>query len=316
MHFIRLFLILLFFSSVNAQQIICTYCGKAIKGNYTVVEGNAFHPEHFLCAICNKPIGGNYTREGGKFYHVDCYKENKSPKCSICAKSLTGEYYVDTFGNKYHSSHDKEFSKCSNCGRIICPALTGGGRSYGDGRNMCGICFKTAIFADGDIERLLTKVKSTLYSLGLNLSNEKITIKGVGLYELKRLLKEKGADEDLQGLCKSEKLVYSKTKSSITHDIYILNGTPSIVMESVIAHELMHSWIFENSKKEISLADNEGSCNYISYLYLRTAGGADCQYLLNKLEKNQDPVYGKGFENIKSRFQGRRVNELLAYLSQ
>ncbi|MGE5682268.1 MAG: LIM domain-containing protein, partial [Bacillota bacterium] len=190
----------------NAPE--CSYCGKEITGKYLEAEGKYFHPRHFLCAkcrkvitasfmekdgkffhpdcysvseglvcnFCNKIIKSEYVTESGKKYHPDCYESNVAPKCSICGKALTGDYSIDLYNNKYHSYHNRELSRCDNCGRIISERTTKGGKSYSDGRNICNICFKDAVFDNSQINSLLSKVILSLKTLGLQINSKALTI--------------------------------------------------------------------------------------------------------------------------------------------
>jgi hypothetical protein len=333
------------------QDIVCYYCKSVIRGNYLVVDGKYYHPEHFLCAKCNKPINGSYQVKDGKYYHPDCaaeetrlicsycnrvitgeyitssgkvyhpecYKNNIVPKCSVCGQPLSGEYKVDIYGNRFHTIHLSELNKCDNCGRLICPQLAEGGISYGDGRHICNICYRKAVFTENDINDLLYKVMNKLNDLGLDVKNENVSIQGVNINELKRVSGTESFSE-LEGFCSSDansELLNGKLqRKTFEHKIYVLNGIPSINLEAIIAHELMHSWTFQNTKNNQSSEVSEGSCNYISYLYLLGSSNPDVQYMLKRMEQNPDPIYGRGYLKIKERFGGQPLSALLAYLKK
>ena len=67
-YYLIIFLIFLT-AEVYSQSVTCSYCGKKITGKYLVVDGKAFHPEHFICGKCGKPIEGAYQKFGLKYYH-------------------------------------------------------------------------------------------------------------------------------------------------------------------------------------------------------------------------------------------------------
>jgi hypothetical protein len=336
---------------ISGQEVICNYCKAVITGNYLIVDGKYYHPEHFLCAKCGKPISGSYKVENGKYYHPDCsaietglicaycnkvitgdyitskgkvyhpecYNNNVVPQCSVCLQPLSGEYKIDVYGNKFHAYHASEFNKCDNCGRLICPELTGGGISYGDGRHICNICYKKAVFTERDINDLLDKVMNKLNDLGFDLKSDNISIQGVNLNELKRV---SGTDtfSELEGFCSSD--ASSETingilqRKTFTSKIYVLNGIPAINLEAIIAHELMHAWMFQNTKNEQSSEVCEGSCNYIAYLYLLASSDPEVQYILKRMDKNPDIVYGGGYLKIKERFGGKPLSALMDYLKK
>jgi hypothetical protein len=342
-------LILLFSPDMPAQVIRCFACKGEIKGAYIVVDGNYYHSEHFLCKKCSKPIEGSYQKlfddyyhpecysqetavkcdlcdkiitgemitHDLKFYHPECYKKFIVPKCSVCSEPLEGEYKIDVYGNKFHPSHVGVLDQCEICGRIISSSLTNGGRYYEDGRHICNLCYEKAVFGQNDIKDLLSKVVDKLISMGISLNKNNISVQAVDKNELKRI---SGMEKfyRLEGFCKSEsqtEYVNAKKKKTLfNHKIYVLNGLVSINLEAIMAHELMHAWISENTPDNQSSDVREGSCNFISYKYLFSFTDPDVKYLILSMEKNPDPVYGLGFQKIKRKFYGKPISELLAYL--
>ena len=89
---------------------------------------------------------------------------------------------------------------------------------------------------------------------------------------------------------------------------------PLVLTESTIAHELMHVWLNDNTKNNHTNRVREGSCNYISYLYLKSLNQHEASDFMTMLEKDPDPIYGKGFLEIKSRYEGKEISELFNYL--
>ena len=348
-------IVIIFFLVAQSQTFsqnkkICAYCGLEIQNKYILVDGKAYHPEHFLCKGCDKQISGDFVRKDGSYYHPDCYsvaeglicdyckktlneeyvtydnkKYHKSccenyiiPKCSVCNLPLKGVYSEDIYKNKFHTYHLSELHKCDCCSRIICQALTNGGRDYPDGRHVCNICYATAVFDQEQIEKLLIKVSGQLTSIGIKCNLKNIKIAGVDRNVLRN--EAKNYTEKTQGYCHSESLnKYINDKmvnQTINHTIYVLSGMSSLVLESTIAHELMHSWIYENTKKNLSDKINEGSCNYVSYLYLRSLNNNLAADLIKILETDPDINYGKGFLEIRQRFENKSVNDFLSFLKK
>lgn len=343
------FLLLIFFLSplyLQAQE--CDYCGKKITGRYIEADGKYFHAKHFLCARCGKVITGSFAEKDGEFFHPDCYAvneglvcdycnkiirgeyvtsegkkyhpacyENVLPKCAVCGKALKGEYTIDPYGNKFHSYHNSELSKCDNCNRIISERTTGGGRVYSDGRHICEMCYNEAVFDNSRIKSLMGKVMRRLKSLGLNFNERNISIRGVDRRELKRVAGGR-YDGDMRGICNSStRTEYINNRASKTtkkHEICVLNGVPSLDIESVIAHELMHVWLSDNTKDDHPDKLKEGSCNYVSYLYLKTVNSSKARQLMSMLEDDEDDTYGKGFRKVKSEFEYKSLGQFLSYL--
>ncbi len=334
--------------NISQTKIRCVYCQQIISSKYMLVDGKAYHLGHFLCAECNKQIVGSFMRKDDSYYHSDCYmqaeglicyyckkplneeyvvNENKKyhkscyenyilPKCTVCSMPLKGEYYEDIYQNKYHSYHKNELHQCDCCNRIICQTLTNGGKDYTDGRHICNKCYSTAVFDQGQMERLSVKVSERLSSVGIKFNLKNIKIIGVDRNVLRS--KAKNYNENTQGYCDSKSLskyLDDKLVNQTTyHTIYVLNGMSSIKIESIIAHELMHSWIYENTKDNFPQKINEGSCNYASYLYLKSLNQNPALEQIKLLETDPDTIYGKGFLEIRQRFENKSVYDFLAFL--
>ncbi|PKL83829.1 MAG: hypothetical protein CVV24_02870 [Ignavibacteriae bacterium HGW-Ignavibacteriae-3] len=270
------------------------------------------------CAYCGKIISGEFIIFENKKYHESCCENYVIPKCAICDKPLRGTYNIDTYGNKFHKEHSSELAKCEICSRLICQQLTGGGKKYNDGRNICNVCFRLAVFEQYKFKQLLSSVSSRLASFGIYLDMKKVSISGVDKIFL--MNKFKGSGDLGQGYCDSQtKTQYENNKlinTSTFHMIYVLNGVPEIVVASTIAHELMHAWIVENAKENHSEEIIEGSCNYVSYLYLKSINDPSRNDQIKNLEKNPDPVYGDGFKLVRAKFEGRPVQEFLRFLKK
>jgi hypothetical protein len=122
----------------------------------------------------------------------------------------------------------------------------------------------------------------------------------------------------MRGFCQSweesEFVNHKLSKKIIKHTIYVLNGIPSINIEGIIAHELMHIWITENTKNNLSDRLREGSCNFISYLYLNSQRSTKAELIIKLMEDDPDEVYGGGFRKVKSQFEFQNINRLLDYL--
>ena len=159
-------------------------------------------------------------------------------------------------------------------------------------------------------------MKSKLITIGLKFGSNPISIRGVDRNELKK--NAKNYSRNTQGYCDSRSEIYT-TNGAVTskitkHKILVLNGIPQMLMESIIAHELMHAWIYDNTKHEQGLTTIEGSCNYIRYLYLKTLPSNKSLQYIRKMIKDPDPAYGTGFREIKERFEGKQFDVFLNFL--
>lgn len=348
-----LLLWLLIASAVSAQNApACKACGKEITREYIVVEGQNFHYEHFtckrcggviggsyakvdnafyhpdcaaeqqghICKTCGKPLTGEYVESGGSFYHEACYRGSVLPRCAVCGEPLSGTYSVNEYGDQFHTRHTAEVPECCSCYRPIAQRTTRGGVRYADGRAICNICYAKAVTDAGTLNRLLEQVHSKLGGYGLAISRNVLSIKGVDQNQLAAVAGNNEPITELRGFCKSESSTEytngKQTNKKYKHTIYVLNGLPSLQTESVIAHELMHAWIYENTGNTATEAVTEGSCNFASWLYLQTGGDSEAPMLIKRMEKNPDPVYGKGFLTIRAQFAGKPLTALLQWLKQ
>ncbi len=347
--FIICYLILQTFSPLSAQEIKCNYCGKAISTEYLQVEDKYFHPNHFLCSLCGKPIDGEFSKDSGKYYHTDCsaklkglicafcgeiisgeyyvsdnkkyhskcYYNDVAPKCEICKQPLVGTYLVDFFGHRYHESHKSELSECNNCGRLICEPLTGGGVILEDKREICNICYSTRLENRNEYENLANLVLSRLETIGFRLRNKDIKIFPVNRDNL-RTISEGSYSSAMRGFTVSNVLTtYTNDKLEgveKSHKIYLLDRLPLLDTESILAHELMHVWVTENTDIVHSPELLEGSCNFVSYLYLKMKRSSESEFIIKQMEMNPDPVYGSGYRKVKDRFEFEPLSVLFTFL--
>lgn len=230
--------------------------------------------------------------------------------------SVCSAFTADINSNHNHLYQQDEFIKCDCCEKSTLRFYIRGWRKYSDGRNICNVCYSHSISNPEDINKALEKVVKTLDSLGLRLDLNRIEIAGVDKDDLKKHISDYA--DNLQGYCDSEiKRGFVKNgqrEKTIQHTIYVLKGNHSVAIESAIAHELMHSWLYENTKNDHPAIIREGLCNFISFLYLKRLPFKSSADFITILEKNTDPVYGKGFWEIREKYENIPLSELVSYL--
>ncbi|MCE1190483.1 MAG: protein DA1 [Ignavibacteria bacterium] len=308
----------------HANHFLCQFCGKVISGTHAKDNDGYYHPEcfakknHLVCDHCGQVIAGPYLIFKDKNYHNDCYYNFIVPKCAVCGKPMDGEYFIDQLGYKFHIMHKNQFPECDNCGRLVCDSITHGGVKYDDGRAMCNLCLPRVINKIAEYQDCLELVRETVSDMGIHVPRKSVSIKVVSLQELQKISKNRLNPKGLRGFCESQKNTMSiagqPVQETTTHTIYVLSGMPRLTTSAVIAHELMHAWIFENAKKKLTPEIVEGSCNYISFLYLYSFKTPESLELITGLEKNPDPIYGGGFIKIRDQFFHRDLENLLEYL--
>ena len=311
--------LLLMQSSLSfAQNIKCFNCNKKIIGEYIVIDGRSFHSNHFTCSKCNKPINGNYYKNDGKYFDSNCFSTFIAPKCDVCAQPIDGNYQTDLYGLKYHPYHEKELHRCDNCNMLISQNTSKGGVTYSDGRKICNICKEKAVSTEAQYSRSLQKIISQLKNYGLVLDLQNVDIFAVDRNKLKEV-SNRNYSNSARGYCQVEILKTSSgtdVKINKSYKIYVLDRIPAKYIESTIAHELMHVWISENVTHKLSSQLEEGSCNFISYTYLKSDYSTDAQSIIKQLKDDPDNTYGDGFRKVYNRFSGRYLSEFLSYLKK
>jgi uncharacterized lipoprotein YehR (DUF1307 family) len=141
-----------------------------------------------------------------------------------------------------------------------------------------------------------------------------IKIKSVNLNELQKLSGNKYSTS-IKGFTftKVETLGSQKT---FNHTIYVLSKIPREYLESTIAHELMHVWVSENIDHSLTRQLEEGSCNYVSYTFLKAENSTNARDLIKQLKENPDKIYGDGYRKVYDRFKGENFNDFLEYLKK
>lgn len=329
-------------------NMICAHCQKPIdQGRWVEVDGRTYHAEHFLCAQCDQPIGNaryftidgrsydsacfiehiaprcNYcgkpvsgewiTNDSGN-YHSSCYFEHVAPRCLVCKRPISGEYFFDEFGMTVCADHKDNVRQCHACSRLL--SEQGGHQSqpYGDGRLMCAGCRKTAVSDVDDARHLMREVIEDLRGEGIEI-NGRIDLRLVNQRELTDLSHE--FIEDRLGVT-----IYEKTGlipgvwSFKDFKICILYGLPKTLLRSVLAHELMHVWIFKNGPTDQDRQLCEGSCEYASFLVLSRNPSEESRFYVDRLRENPDPIYGEGFRKVSAMVGEIGKDKWLTYLKE
>jgi len=328
------------------KKLICDYCKREITNTkYVWVEDKYFHEEHFICrncskslvnqnfykyedkyycekcynekfvpkcGYCGKPITGQYISFENKLYHDDCYSNHVAKVCSVCGEIINEEYFIDFWGNEYHSYHKDRMPMCDYCGRLICDKLTGGGVQYGDGRHICNLCRRETIDDIDVASNIMTEMSVILKRYGIEVSPKKINLQLVDKNRLKELSSIN--EEDQAGLTKYEYKSLAGIKTAESFNIYILYGMPELDFRTTMAHELMHVWLYNEASLEMDPALTEGSCNYASYLFLLDGRGRKAEYILQVMEENPNLFYGEGYRRVKKYVSRVGVEEWLEFL--
>ncbi|HAK46107.1 MAG TPA: hypothetical protein DCO79_09365 [Spirochaeta sp.] len=232
------------------------------------------------------------------------------PKCAYCGKQINGKFYNDYWGNSYCAEHLKSVPQCNYCGRLIGKNITRGGKSYSDGRRICGICLKKAVTDNAQGLRLLTGVRNTLKLDGIEISPFRPEFTLISRSKLKQL--DQGSGEK-QGFAVFNRQLENEVVKSFTMQIFILDGLPEASFISTCAHELMHIWFYSHNITDTSPALAEGSCNMASYLVLRRQKTPEAELLIKGLFEDKNKIYGGGFRKVQRLSDKRGIDGWLNY---
>jgi len=237
---------------------------------------------------------------------------NHPPLCSHCGKPVSGPFLKDYWGNSYHREHLRDTPQCRYCGRLMSKHLTGGGKSYSDGRLICGLCLKTAVDDPERAQLLLKQVHGILESKGIVINPFRPGFHFIDRSNI-RTLEAKG---EKQGWAVFERTTAGGRLQDFSLRIFLLKGLPESSFIAAAAHELMHIWFYSRSITDARPRLIEGSCNYASYLVLSTLNTPEAAYRIRELTEDTSPVYGQGFRKVRRLAEHRGTAGWLEYVGR
>ncbi len=282
----------------NAQgPVRCATCGQVILGDYMDVGGRMFHREHFLCAYCGKQIDANYVAVESEFYHAACYQKRFVVVCSVCNKVILDHYLEDFWGNRAHASHQDDTPSCDFCDRFIAGGFAADAVTLPDGRRLCGLCAATSVTTAARARELAALVASSLDSHGIRVRMDDISFLLLGVGKMRKMSPD--PTHHATGFTDYQTMPSRDGAAATSCNIVLLNGMPELQMAAVLAHEIMHVWLF---RAEVPIVDTpwiEGSCEYASYIVVREIEAKESQFIVYGMETNADSTYGGGFRRVK-----------------
>ena len=226
--------------------------------------------------------------------------------CDICNEVILSEYYIDAWGNKFHSAHKEKGAFCNTCSRIISKGLTGGGFKFNDGRHMCKLCSASMINSEHLKIESINNVMSILKEIDISIDDQFLSINLVDR-------------ESLQNATFSISSHSKKTIKGYTYynnHKYVINilwGLNRLEFEAILAHELLHVWVDYNNIK-LNKSKLEGFCNLGSTLVYDSYDLELSRVLKKSIEDNPDPVYGKGYKYMNSLLEIYGWDKLISML--
>ena len=179
------------------------------------------------------------------FILVDKVTEEKKHICEECSKL----------------PHD-----CFICGLPVKRDFT----ELPDGRFLCARDAKDAVLDDDEAKRICDDVKEQLdrlFSRFITFPGTNVETSVVDRVNLLALFKVPGNDFECPNI-----LGYTQSRTNlnrITHQVSLMSGLPRSELKAVCAHELSHTWVFQNvpgaRKKSLSRDAHEGFCELVAY---------------------------------------------------
>lgn len=205
--------------------------------------------------------------------------------CAVCNSPLSGLYQIDDFGYKAHNYHDT----CDSCtGFIIGPS-----HLLSDGRKTCHHCYTNSV-KDKISARLAKEETLRLFSIiGIN-----FPLHSINIFVNDKLY----AAQELNSPLFLGKLFTVTKGLHNSYTIHVLYGLHKVIFISVLAHELMHVWQYENDI-ELSDIENEGLCELVCYFVLDASRTKIGKVIMKRMEESKDPVYGDGFRLMYNRLE-------------
>jgi len=305
-------LMLLAWGARSQTVQLCARCQRVLNDDRVMVEGRSYHSVCFTCAECGKPIGGLYYNYQSNFFDERCYEELFRASCRVCAQTMEGEFYENYWGERYCVSHQGSIPECAFCTRLIMGATVIGGVQLPDGRLLCGGCQVTAVTAESQAKRLLCEASNRMESLGLTVDCSRGTVELVSQDTLKVFMPD--PRHSPLGYTFYQGIPIAGKFKQESFNILLLNGMPAVEARSVIAHELMHVWFFDHGISNAGTPLCEGSCNYAIYLFLSGLDTPDAEFIIDRMDKDTDPVYGQGFRDVRKYVESNGVMAWLQML--
>lgn len=273
-------------------------------GSYLILNGQKIHSDCFRCNKCGSTIEGTYTENLGKYYHPACYQNMFGLKCDLCGNYLNGEYIIDDWGNKICHHHNIiEMGFCDSCGKALIHKKV----NYDDGRSVCKQCYEIRVSSSNKAIQELLTVVNLFKEKGIKYNYPDIKVFLTSQKYINTNSNHIGTGK-LRGLCSTQ-----MKGVSLKHNIFILNGLPDLEFRGVLAHELLHAWLFEN---KITLQDDEceGFCNLGSALVYKRSKTELGKVLFKNLENDTSPIYGDGFRKMKVILENKGWKSFLKYV--
>lgn len=309
-----------FLHSASSKILKCNFCKIKINNRYVTQDRKAYHEKCYKdqiqlrCNHCKNIINGIYNLKEEKSYHQQCFIDFILDKCDVCYKPIEGEYIKDPWGNIYHNHHRSKMPSCESCNRLISKNTTDGGYRINNSRSVCNICWQYVINDKNEIENIYLDLRNELKNLGIINLPKTMSIKLIDTKEELFKISKIPSSNGLQGYTKYNYQTIGREKINENFTIFILSNLHDINFRAVLAHEMLHVYLFKN---DISLRESlvEGFCNLgAKHVYDSNLENKISELKLESMYKSDHPEYGKGFRIMDSELERHGWSKLLKKL--
>ncbi len=176
---------------------------------------------------------------------------------------------------------------CASCGSPVGQD----GQALPDGRHLCPVCHRTAVFDQSAARAVFEQVKGIIgQELGLAL-NVPTPIYLADRQQLKATAERLG--ETLEPMPVDQSLGFY-LRQGRRRGIYVLSGLPRTLLTSVLAHEYAHAWQAEHNPVGGELLLWEGFAEWVAYKTIAYLG----QTAMMRQMQAQSNIYGQGLRQM------------------
>lgn len=182
--------------------------------------------------------------------------------CVVCAKPLTGKYFIHNQTNNICPDCAKLETRCSLCGLPVKNATT----RTSDGRIFCRADATNVVVADEEAGKLFTQARGELNALtegALTLRSPEVAVK---LVDVDYWNPKPGA-ETTNAMHRLGFSISRPIGGGFAHNVILMSGQLRATTLSTCAHEFTHLWLNENlpAGRKLEPDTREALCELIAY---------------------------------------------------
>lgn len=241
-----------------------------------------------------------------------------APICRACGQAIGpgGRYVVDSWKDAYHPEHSAVV-RCLFCARGITAFSDPGRVLPGSSHWACGACARRGVLALGVARAYQEDTRRRMARWGVVLPAN-LPLRLAGESELRaKSRSHPGQNATVRGLTERSSWVNRATGQEAGQrqvKFVMMSGMPPEDFQAVMAHEMMHAWIFLDKQPNHSPDLEEGACNLAAYYLMQELGNAEANRVKAEIYRSLDPVYGEGLRRAIRVVQARQFPGLVEIL--